>query len=89
MLRSENQQLEIDLAGKDHAGIPTPHTKVALRNHNAPEHLQLAYNTSEKKSILRPSTQEDIRNARRYLERQNRYRNGKKFFGRSGYWLEL
>ena len=70
-LRSENQQLEIDLAGKDHAGIPTPHTKVSPRNHNAPERLQPAYNTSEKKSTLRPSTQEDIRTARRYLERQD------------------
>lgn len=71
-LRSEREQLEIDLAGKDHAGVPTPHTKVSPRNHNAPDHAQPAYNTSEKKSTLRPSTQEDIRNARKYLERQNR-----------------
>lgn len=69
-LRSEAQQLEIDLAGKAHRGIPTPHTKVSPRNTQAPERLQPAYNTSESKSVLRPSTQEDIRNARRYLERQ-------------------
>lgn len=71
-LRSQNQQLEIDLDGKSHAGIPTPHTKVSPRNYNAPEHLQPIYNTSEKKSTLRPSTKEDIRTARRYLERKNR-----------------
>ncbi|ODS22392.1 hypothetical protein AB835_14415 [Candidatus Endobugula sertula] len=71
-LRYDKQQLEIDLAGKDHAGIPTPHTKVSPRNTRAPDHLQPAYNTSERKSTLRPSTQQDIRTARRYLERQNR-----------------
>lgn len=71
-LRSDKQQLEIDLAGKDHNGIPTPHTKVSPRNTKAPDHFQPAYNTSEKKSTLRASTQQDIRTARRYLERQNR-----------------
>jgi len=69
-LRSEGQQMEIDLAGKSHNGIPTPHTKISPRNSQAPEHLQPAYNTSESKSILRPATQEDIRAARKYLERQ-------------------
>ena len=69
-LRSEGQQLDVDLAGKAHNGIPTPHTKVSPRNTQAPEHLQPIYNTSEKQSTLRPATQEDIRTVRRYLERQ-------------------
>ncbi len=68
-LRSEKQQLEIDLSGKDHTGIPTPHTKVSPRNTQAPEHLQPAYNTSNKYSTTRASTQEEIRAARKYLER--------------------
>ena len=71
-LRSEKQQLEIDLAGKNHNGIPTPHTKESPRNHKAPEKHQPAYNTSEKNSTVRPATQQDIRTVRRYLERQNR-----------------
>jgi RHS repeat-associated protein len=66
-LRSQKEQLEIDLAGKAHNGVPTPHTRVSQRNPQAPE--QPAYNTSEGKSTLRPSTQEDIRAARRFLER--------------------
>ncbi|MDX3775801.1 hypothetical protein QE250_16945, partial [Chromatiaceae bacterium AAb-1] len=71
-LRSEKQQLEIDLAGKDHAGIPTPHTKVSSRNTQAPEYLQPAYNTSNKSSTTQASTQEEIRAARKYLEKQDR-----------------
>lgn len=71
-LRPENEQLDIDLAGMDHARIPTPHTRVSRRNERAPSRYQPVYNTSEEKSTLRPSTQADIRTARRYLERQNR-----------------
>lgn len=69
-LRSESTQLDVDLAGKAHNGIPTPHTKVSPRNTRAPEHLQPVYNTTEKQSTLRPTSQEDIRTVRRYLERQ-------------------
>ncbi|MFK7892600.1 MAG: polymorphic toxin type 24 domain-containing protein [Granulosicoccus sp.] len=65
-LRSQNQQLEIDLSGKAHNGVPTPHTKVSPRNHKAPENRQPAYNTSEKNSSVRSATQEDIRTVRRY-----------------------
>lgn len=69
-LRSPSQQHEVDLSGKAHNGIPTPHTKVSPRNAQAPERVQPAYNTSDSKSALRPSTQEDIRTVRKYLERQ-------------------
>ena len=69
-LRSEGQKMEVDLAGKAHNGIPTPHTKLSPRNGQSPEHLQPAYNTSEAKSTVRAATQEDIRTVRRYLERQ-------------------
>src|SRR5690606_1515812 len=31
-LRSPSQQLEVDLQGRAHGGIPTPHTKVSERN---------------------------------------------------------
>ena len=67
-LRSPSQKMEVDLAGKSHGGIPTPHTKVSPSNPMAPK--QPAYNT--KNSPVRPATQQDIRTVRRYLERQNR-----------------
>ncbi|NOY75198.1 MAG: hypothetical protein GXP32_05330 [Kiritimatiellaeota bacterium] len=60
--------MEVDLAGKPHGGVPTPHTKVSPRNPRAPK--QPAYNT--KNSPVRPATQEDIRTVRRYLKRKKR-----------------
>jgi RHS repeat-associated protein len=69
-LRSENFQMDVDLAGAAHNGIPTPHTKISPRNFQAPESLQPAYNTSYKKATVSPATQQDIRTVRRYLERQ-------------------
>lgn len=67
-IRSPSEMHRTDLAGKSHGGVDTPHTKVAPRNQNAPN--QPAYNT--RKSEDRSSTQQDIRNARRYLERKDR-----------------
>ncbi|MEJ1338509.1 MAG: polymorphic toxin type 24 domain-containing protein [Candidatus Sedimenticola sp. (ex Thyasira tokunagai)] len=67
-LRSPSQKMEVDLAGKAHGGIPTPHTKVSPRNYKAPN--QPAYNT--KNAPVRDATQQDIRTVRRYLERQGR-----------------
>jgi RHS repeat-associated protein len=66
-LRSPNQQMELDFAGKSHGGVPTPHTKVSPLNSRAPN--QPAYNT--KNSPVEPATQQDIRTGRRYLERQD------------------
>jgi len=66
-LRSPSQQMEVDLAGKTHGGVPTPHTKVSPLNPRAPN--QPAFNT--KNSPVEPATQQDIRTVRRYLERQN------------------
>ena len=65
-LRSPSQQMEVDLAGKSHGGVPTPHTKVSPLNPRAPN--QPAFNT--KNSPVEPATQQDIRTVRRYLERQ-------------------
>jgi RHS repeat-associated protein len=67
-LRSPSQKMEIDLAGKSHGGVATPHTKNSPLNPKAPN--QPAFNT--KNSPVRPATQQDIRTARRYLERQKR-----------------
>lgn len=67
-LRSPSQKMEVDLAGKSHGGVPTPHTKVSPRNPRAPK--QPAYNT--KNAPVVEATQQDIRTVRRYLERQNR-----------------
>jgi len=67
-LRSPSQKLEIDLAGKEHAGVPTPHTKNSPRNLKAPK--QPAYNT--KNSPVKPTTQQEIRTVRKYLERKGR-----------------
>jgi RHS repeat-associated protein len=65
-LRSPNQQIEVDLVGKSHGGVSTPHTKVSSLNPLAPN--QPSYNT--KNSPVNPSTQQDIRTVRRYLERK-------------------
>ncbi len=65
-LRSPSQKMEVDLAGRSHGDVPTPHTKVSPRNLDAP--TQPAYNT--KNSPVRPATQQDIRTVRRFLERQ-------------------
>jgi RHS repeat-associated protein len=67
-LTSPGQRIDVDLAGRPHAGIPTPHTKVSSRNPQAPK--QPAYDT--KKADVRAATQQDIRTVRRYLERQNK-----------------
>jgi hypothetical protein len=56
-LRSPSVKYEVDLAGKAHGGVPTPHTKVSPRNPVAPK--QPAYNT--KGSPVRPSTQDDMK----------------------------
>jgi RHS repeat-associated protein len=66
-IRSPSQQMEVDLAGKAHGGVPTPHTKVSPLNPQAPN--QPAFNT--RNSPVTPATQQDIRTVRRYLERQN------------------
>ncbi len=66
-MRSPSQKVETDLAGKSHGGIETPHTKISERNVNAPN--QPAYNT--KSATVQPSTQQDIRTARRYLEKDH------------------
>ena len=66
-MRSPSVKVQTDLAGKSHAGVDTPHTKVSPLNPKAPN--QPAYNT--KSSEVKPSTQQDIRNARNYLERKD------------------
>lgn len=58
----------MDLAGRSHGGIDTPHTKVSPRNLDAPN--QPAYNT--KGADVRDASQEDIRTVRRYLDRQGK-----------------
>jgi RHS repeat-associated protein len=67
-IRSPSQMHQTDLAGKSHGGVETPHTKVSQRNTNAPN--QPAYNTKSSQPVS--STQQDIRNARNYLERKDR-----------------
>ena len=67
-LRSPSQKMEVDLSGRAHGDVPTPHTKVSPRNLKAPN--QPAFNT--KNSPVRPTTQQDIRTVRRFLERQGR-----------------
>lgn len=73
-LRTENYQIDIDLAGKAHfdkatgKSIPTPHVKISPRNFKAPS--QPTYNTG--KAAYRPATQQDLRLVRNYLEKKNR-----------------
>lgn len=69
-LRSESVKIELDLIGKEHSGVPTPHIKESQRNLQAPANLGRKYNSSESKTSVRAATQQDIRTVRRYLERQ-------------------
>ena len=66
-MRSPTQQIEVDLVGKSHGGVATPHTKISPSNPRAPK--QPAYNT--RNSPVEPATQQDIRTVHRYLERHN------------------
>ena len=68
-LHSPSVRMEVDLAGKPHAKIPTPHTKLSPRNFSAPPTHKRKYNTSRKHATVKPSTQQDIRTIRRFLER--------------------
>jgi len=64
-IESPSQKIEVDLAGKSHGGIETPHVKVSERNLNAPN--QPAYNT--KSAQVRPATQEDIDLVKNHLKK--------------------
>lgn len=68
-LRAPSVRIEIDLAGRAHAGIATPHTKRSPRNFEAPPGVGPKYNASRKFAPTLPSTQEDVRLARKYLRR--------------------
>lgn len=70
-IRSDKFQLDIDLQGKSHAGVPTPHTKLSSRNFQAPGNKKV-YNTSNKQALLERSSPQDIRLARGYLKSRNR-----------------
>ncbi|MCG7556405.1 RHS repeat-associated core domain-containing protein [Pseudoalteromonas sp. Of11M-6] len=67
-MRSPSQKVEIDLDGKAHNGVPTPHTKTSTRNLQAPN--QPAYNT--KGADTTRTTQKEIRAARKFLEKENK-----------------
>jgi RHS repeat-associated protein len=69
-LRSPGQQLDVDLKGRPHAGVETPHVRTSPRNWDAPDEFQPAYNTGGKSSTVRPATQQDLRMIRRYLEKK-------------------
>ncbi len=67
-LRSPGRKVEVDLAGKPHGPVPTPHSKVSPRNNTAPK--QPAYNTGKRNAFVRPSTQQDLRVVARFLDRK-------------------
>ncbi|MGC0120131.1 RHS repeat-associated core domain-containing protein [Pseudoalteromonas piscicida] len=67
-MRSPSQKVEIDLDGKAHNGVPTPHTKTSTRNLQAPN--QPAYNTKDADTTR--TTQKEIRAARKFLEKENK-----------------
>jgi hypothetical protein len=47
-LHSSSVKFEVDLTGRPHANVPTPHMKSSPRNLDAPAELGPKYNTSEK-----------------------------------------
>jgi len=67
-LRSPSTKLDIDLAGREHGGVPTPHTKTSARNMRAPN--QPTYNT--KNAPVTPTTQQEMRIVRKYLKSKNK-----------------
>lgn len=68
-LHAPSVRAEIDLAGRGHARIPTPHTKRSPRNFDAPPDLGPKYNAGKKFANTQASTQEDLRLVRKYLTR--------------------
>jgi hypothetical protein len=70
-MRSESVQIDVDLAGKSHNGIETPHIKTSPRNNDAPAELGRKYNTSEKSSTTKAADQSVLRMVRKFLEKQN------------------
>ncbi|NQZ12142.1 MAG: hypothetical protein HRT35_33745, partial [Algicola sp.] len=69
-LTSVNVKLDIDLDGRAHNGVETPHTKISQRNKKAPAHLGPKYNSTERQSTTRSTTQAEIRAARKYLKKR-------------------
>jgi RHS repeat-associated protein len=65
-LRSEKEMLRVDLTGKPHNGIETPHTVVAKRNYGAPN--QPTYNTSQKLIEIHKTTAKELRMIRNYFK---------------------
>jgi len=65
-IQTPSHQIDVDLAGKSHAGVETPHVKVSERNLNAPK--QPAYNT--KSAQVRPATQKDIDMVKHHLDKE-------------------
>src|SRR5690606_4034874 len=70
-LRTDKFRLDIDLQGRSHGPIATPHTKLSLRNMQAPGN-KVVYNTTNKQALLEGSTIQDLRLVRRYLRSINR-----------------
>ena len=70
-MRSESVQIDVDLAGKSHNGIETPHVKTSPRNIDAPAELGRKYNTSEKSSTTKAADQSVLRMVRKFLENHN------------------
>ncbi len=74
-LRSPSVQKEVDLKGDPHFDKPTdqyiqtPHTHSSELNPRAPNQPQ--YNTSQSQQTTTATSQQEIRAARKYLEKQN------------------
>ncbi len=68
-VNTSNGKVNYDLAGKDHGGVPTPHKQTYTRHTNPNNPAESSVTRDSRQAT--PMSQQDVRTARRVLERRN------------------